>query len=352
MRQLLNWWQENDTRRLHTLIQAAELHERLVSLHPFADGNGRTARLLMNLVLLQGGYAAANIAGDRDNRLTYYAALEKCNLENDKDDFISFIINCEKRSIQKILQTAGEFPLKDSMPPFIPTESMPDTAFFDGMEFVFIEEGEFLVNPYDEDDQQTVNEGHRVKIRPGFWIGKKPVSREQWEKIMGTDWNPHENFPGKNNEGPINNEEPIINVDWNIIQKFIEKLNEKNCGQDADSKTVWQNKLHNCYRLPTETEWKFALQNEQICTELQETVQKKSCDCWLEWTMDAYSDCRYITKHDPALNPINDSWTPDGELVLTGIQTGTPTPYKRTFAREKCSSDSIGFRLVRTVSED
>lgn len=40
----------------HTVELAAEAHYRLVSIHPFVDGNGRTARLLMNLMLLMTGY--------------------------------------------------------------------------------------------------------------------------------------------------------------------------------------------------------------------------------------------------------------------------------------------------------
>lgn len=41
---------------LHPIEQAAKAHEELVNIHPFIDGNGRTARLLMNLVLLRAGY--------------------------------------------------------------------------------------------------------------------------------------------------------------------------------------------------------------------------------------------------------------------------------------------------------
>jgi Fic family protein len=52
---------------------AAVAHHRLVSIHPFLDGNGRTARLVMNLVLLRAGYPPAIIA--RANRAQYYRAL-------------------------------------------------------------------------------------------------------------------------------------------------------------------------------------------------------------------------------------------------------------------------------------
>jgi Fic family protein len=53
---------------------AFEAHRRLVAIHPFNDGNGRTARLLMNLILLRGGYRA--IAIRPSDRAAYIAALE------------------------------------------------------------------------------------------------------------------------------------------------------------------------------------------------------------------------------------------------------------------------------------
>ena len=43
-------------RQLHPVDCAAILHLNLVTTHPFSDGNGRTAQLLMNLALLQAGY--------------------------------------------------------------------------------------------------------------------------------------------------------------------------------------------------------------------------------------------------------------------------------------------------------
>jgi len=45
----------------HPVIAAAKAHLDFVFIHPFVDGNGRVARLIMNLVLLQGGYSIALI---------------------------------------------------------------------------------------------------------------------------------------------------------------------------------------------------------------------------------------------------------------------------------------------------
>lgn len=43
--------------KLHPIELAANIHNNFVTIHPFLDGNGRTARLLMNLILLKNGYS-------------------------------------------------------------------------------------------------------------------------------------------------------------------------------------------------------------------------------------------------------------------------------------------------------
>lgn len=101
------FYQENKATH-HPITLAAELHERLVTIHPFIDGNGRTARLVMNLLLLQYGYPIAIIQGDTESRLAYYAALEKCNLENKKEDFHSFIAIVVIHSQQRLLKLVEE----------------------------------------------------------------------------------------------------------------------------------------------------------------------------------------------------------------------------------------------------
>lgn len=62
--------------------KAFEAHLRLASIHPFSDGNGRTARLLMNLVLLRGGYPPVVIGPEQ--RPEYVDALERRQLTGDE----------------------------------------------------------------------------------------------------------------------------------------------------------------------------------------------------------------------------------------------------------------------------
>jgi Fic family protein len=101
-------WYETNKKRLHPVILAAELHERLVTIHPFIDGNGRSSRLVMNLILLQHGYVIANIKGDYDNRMQYYNALEVAQTKNNKDDFLMFIAQIEKESLERYLSIIGQ----------------------------------------------------------------------------------------------------------------------------------------------------------------------------------------------------------------------------------------------------
>lgn len=88
--------QQKDQR--HPVLLAADLHEKLVTIHPFIDGNGRTARLVMNLILLRHGYPIANISGDSATRQAYYRALEQINQTGDTNLFYRLILKAVKQS--------------------------------------------------------------------------------------------------------------------------------------------------------------------------------------------------------------------------------------------------------------
>lgn len=69
------WLNSDDALKLHPVEYATMAHYRFVSIHPFRDGNGRTARLLMNLLLIRAGYSIVvinnQIRNDYINALAY-----------------------------------------------------------------------------------------------------------------------------------------------------------------------------------------------------------------------------------------------------------------------------------------
>ena len=72
-----------------TAANAIEAHWRLVAIHPFSDGNGRTARLLANLMLARGGYAPLVVAPE--HRKDYLDALEKRQLDATSTEYAVFM---------------------------------------------------------------------------------------------------------------------------------------------------------------------------------------------------------------------------------------------------------------------
>lgn len=88
--------------KLHPVELAAEAHYRLVTIHPFVDGNGRTARLLMNLILMMKGYPPAIIR--KSDRLAYINSLEEAQLGGSNKPYFRLIGKAVKHSLNIYLK--------------------------------------------------------------------------------------------------------------------------------------------------------------------------------------------------------------------------------------------------------
>lgn len=90
-------------RNTHPVIYAALVHLKFVNIHPFIDGNGRTARLLMNVALMQNGYCISSIPLIR--RADYISALRASNkgLEQPFLNFISSVVYESYLEYQRML---------------------------------------------------------------------------------------------------------------------------------------------------------------------------------------------------------------------------------------------------------
>jgi len=104
MSDLARWLSSEDVARLHPVARAALAHFRLVDVHPFIDGNGRTARLLMNLILMRQSYPPAIVRVQ--DRPIYYDTLDAAHA-GDTGPFIQLIAQAVDRSLDVWLATAG-----------------------------------------------------------------------------------------------------------------------------------------------------------------------------------------------------------------------------------------------------
>jgi Fic family protein len=100
MEKLMYRYEEWNT--YHPLVRSALLHGEFVFIHPFVDGNGRTARLLMNFEAMKSGYLPIIIRADV--RAKYYDALDKAMVEHDYTDFIKLIVEEENKILDQYLK--------------------------------------------------------------------------------------------------------------------------------------------------------------------------------------------------------------------------------------------------------
>lgn len=83
------------------LIKAIEAHYRLVTIHPFVDGNGRTARLLLNSILLENGYMPIIIR--TIDRRRYLSALETYQTKENSEPYYKFMLSAMNRSLKMMI---------------------------------------------------------------------------------------------------------------------------------------------------------------------------------------------------------------------------------------------------------
>lgn len=100
MKKLISWLQKN-IKKMHIVELAAVAHHKLVYIHPFFDGNGRTARLLMNLILMQKGYPLIIIL--KNDRKKYYEVLSQAD-KGDYSKMVQFIAQNVERSLNIYLK--------------------------------------------------------------------------------------------------------------------------------------------------------------------------------------------------------------------------------------------------------
>lgn len=91
-------WYQGESQGLHPVHRAASLHSSFVKVHPFIDGNGRTARLLMNLELIKAGFPPTILPVER--RVEYYESLDRAHVDGDEAPFLALMVDIVEASFE------------------------------------------------------------------------------------------------------------------------------------------------------------------------------------------------------------------------------------------------------------
>ena len=89
-------WVNKEGKTLHPTVMVSIFHHRFVWIHPFFDGNGRTVRLIFNLLLMKSGYPPAIIL--KNDRKKYYDALNKAN-QKDYSKLLLVVLQALERTL-------------------------------------------------------------------------------------------------------------------------------------------------------------------------------------------------------------------------------------------------------------
>ncbi len=111
MGDLIDWYRRQEDEGEHSIVIAATFHYRFVRIHPFDDGNGRMARLLMNMILIKHGYTVAVVPVEERDQ--YIGMLEQADKTEDLAEFITYIAHCCEHTLDLHLKAARGEDIED-----------------------------------------------------------------------------------------------------------------------------------------------------------------------------------------------------------------------------------------------
>lgn len=111
MHDLMNWYQEQvQEDDLNPVLLAAKFHYKFILIHPFDDGNGRIARILMNFILMQFQYASVIIK--TNDKANYFVALQQADAGH-LEPFIDYIAKNLNHSLEIMIKGAKGESIED-----------------------------------------------------------------------------------------------------------------------------------------------------------------------------------------------------------------------------------------------
>ncbi|GEC73163.1 Fic family protein [Flavobacterium flevense] len=105
MTDLINWYREkSEQKEVNPIFLAAEFHYKFIRIHPFDDGNGRTARILMNFILMKFDFPPVIIK--TEDKANYFAVLQLADAGN-IEAFVEYIAQNLIRSLEIMIAGAN-----------------------------------------------------------------------------------------------------------------------------------------------------------------------------------------------------------------------------------------------------
>lgn len=144
MGQLIHWVNNNPL-QINAVALASVFHHRFVHIHPFFDGNGRTVRLIMNLLLMKEGYPPAVIL--KNDRKKYYDALNQAN-KGSYGKLLLLVAQALERSLNIYLNAHPSESLDDEYQSIADIVSEPDVPY--GQEYVSLLARQGKIDAYKE----------------------------------------------------------------------------------------------------------------------------------------------------------------------------------------------------------
>ena len=86
-----------ENKEMHPIEKASWAHAEFVAIHPFADGNGRASRMLMNYLLMENGYLPISIKPE--SKEAYYNTLDEYGKNKNLEPFIELVSNLEEKQL-------------------------------------------------------------------------------------------------------------------------------------------------------------------------------------------------------------------------------------------------------------
>lgn len=104
LKKLVTWFNETIAiKEKPALVTIAEFHYKFLVIHPFSDGNGRIARLLLGINLMSNNYLPILIT--KEDRYTYYKALQAAD-NNDLSELVNFIISKQESVLKEFIESS------------------------------------------------------------------------------------------------------------------------------------------------------------------------------------------------------------------------------------------------------